>query len=184
VAPTEIALASQAGQPTLLGPRVARRRDHQHVLAGGVGDRVLLGLDSVVPPSDRFIATIPGWSAAARIALMIAEVGQPAAAADALHVDLHVRAGAGHARHAHRGAGHGAGGVRAVARRVERGEVRQVALPLPAAAWLYQSQPAIRRPVNSGWLKSTPVSMLPITTSPPPAAIPSMASSSESSVLA
>ncbi len=60
----------------------------------------------------------------------------------------------------------------------------QVALLLPAAAMLYQSHPAIRRPVNSGWLKSTPVSMLPITTSDPPAAMPAMASSSASSVLA
>jgi hypothetical protein len=57
-----------------------------------------------------------------------------------------------------------------------------VALPLPVTAWLYQSQPRMRRPANSGWLKSTPVSIEPITTSPPPAAMPSRASSSASSV--
>src|SRR5512138_2875809 len=45
---------------------------------------------------------------------------------------------------------------------------------------LYQSLPAISRPVNSGWLKSTPVSIEPTTTSPPPAAYPEMLSSSAS----
>ena len=58
----------------------------------------------------------------------------------------------------------------------------QVPLPLPAAAWLYQSQPLIRRPVNSGWEKSTPVSMLPMTTAAPPAPTFAMASSSASLV--
>src|SRR5690349_12870575 len=77
VAPTEIAFGSHAGHDTVPTPSLPAEAMTSTPLLFAYAIASDSACERLAPPMLRFIATMPATSAPARIALTIAEVGQP-----------------------------------------------------------------------------------------------------------
>src|SRR3954462_6796840 len=139
-----MAFGSHAGHATLPEPELPADAMTSTFFEVAYAIALFSADDSELPPRLRFIATMLGWSAAARIALTIADVGQPLAPHTRCTYTFTC----------------GAAPVTPTTPTVLPAIVPVVCVPCPSSgvslgsffgSVLSQSRPAISRPVNSGW---------------------------------